>query len=434
MLTRFPAPRHPATASLAKASETPYLVAGGAIRLSLSSDLQGPAGEEASPRKGSRRRRLWELGHKCHCPIVGVCFSVHELRSHMARVMQISRSASDYTLHSSAVGACEARGPLSDLLHKVLEKRYALTIRLFAAARSRDALATLWQEALDSGSEIPAALWATWTHPACDKVLEQTVYADIHMLQHQIGSGTRAELKTLETLRQENTTLRGEVATLREEGRRLQREKADETRVLSAQIGRLQAELASRDAWGAGLLGQMECLRASLPDLKDRQALARRAQDAENRAQALTARAAELEAALERLRRQPPPEVAPSPAQPPAAEKAPHPEHLAGRCILCVGGRSGSVEAYRQLVESRGGRFLHHDGGLEESVQRIDGALAAADLVICQAGCISHNAYWRVKEQCKRSGKRCIYVKTAGVTSFARSVAEATAPEAADAD
>ncbi|MBP6034571.1 MAG: DUF2325 domain-containing protein [Azonexus sp.] len=112
----------------------------------------------------------------------------------------------------------------------------------------------------------------------------------------------------------------------------------------------------------------------------------------------------------------------------------PQPEALAGRCILCVGGRSGSVDAYRQLVESRGGRFLHHDGGLEESVHRIDGVLAAADLVICQAGCISHNACWRVKEQCKRSGKRCIYVKTAGITSFARSVAEATAPVAADAD
>ncbi len=80
MPTRFPAPQRPATAFPAQASETPYHVAGGAIRLSLSSDLQGPAGEEASPRKGSRRQRLWELGHKCHCPIVGVCFSVEELR------------------------------------------------------------------------------------------------------------------------------------------------------------------------------------------------------------------------------------------------------------------------------------------------------------------------------------------------------------------
>ncbi|MGB4062972.1 MAG: DUF2325 domain-containing protein [Azonexus sp.] len=94
--------------------------------------------------------------------------------------------------------------------------------------------------------------------------------------------------------------------------------------------------------------------------------------------------------------------------------------HLSGKCILCVGGRSGSIDAYRQIVEQRGGRFLHHDGGLEESLHRIDGFLAAADLVICQAGCISHNAYWRVKEQCKRTGKPCLYMKNSGASSLSR--------------
>jgi hypothetical protein len=83
------------------------------------------------------------------------------------------------------------------------------------------------------------------------------------------------------------------------------------------------------------------------------------------------------------------------------------------------------VDAYRKAVEGRGGRFLHHDGGLEESMHRIDAALAAADLVICQAGCISHNAYWRVKEQCKRTGKRCIYIKASGASGFERVVAAA---------
>jgi hypothetical protein len=63
-------------------------------------------------------------------------------------------------------------------------------------------------------------------------------------------------------------------------------------------------------------------------------------------------------------------------------------------------------------------------GGLEESLHRIDSALAAADLVICQAGCISHNAYWRVKEQCKRTGKPCLFVKRSGVSSFGRVIAD----------
>jgi hypothetical protein len=59
------------------------------------------------------------------------------------------------------------------------------------------------------------------------------------------------------------------------------------------------------------------------------------------------------------------------------------------------------------LIEQRGGRLMHHDGGLEERLHCID----AARFVICQAGCISNNVCWRVKEQCKRTGKRCIYMK-----------------------
>ncbi len=88
-----------------------------------------------------------------------------------------------------------------------------------------------------------------------------------------------------------------------------------------------------------------------------------------------------------------------------------------------MGGRSGQVEAYRAVVERCGGRFLHHDGGLEENAHRIDANLAAADLVICQAGCISHGAYWRVKDWCKRRGTPCLFAKSPGVTAFSRCLA-----------
>ena len=45
------------------------------------------------------------------------------------------------------------------------------------------------------------------------------------------------------------------------------------------------------------------------------------------------------------------------------------------------------------------------------SVQQLESTLAAADLVICQAGCVSHDAYGRVKDHCKRTGKRCMFVR-----------------------
>ena len=37
-------------------------------------------------------------------------------------------------------------------------------------------------------------------------------------------------------------------------------------------------------------------------------------------------------------------------------------------------------------------------------------AQAAAEWVICQTGCISHDAYWRVQDHCRRTGRACILV------------------------
>ncbi|MEK9804292.1 MAG: DUF2325 domain-containing protein, partial [Curvibacter sp.] len=53
-----------------------------------------------------------------------------------------------------------------------------------------------------------------------------------------------------------------------------------------------------------------------------------------------------------------------------------------------------------------------------------DVTLAAADLVICQSGCISHNAYWRVKDHCKRTGKRCVFLDTPSRSALERALGE----------
>ena len=95
---------------------------------------------------------------------------------------------------------------------------------------------------------------------------------------------------------------------------------------------------------------------------------------------------------------------------------------LQDKAVLCVGGRPASVPIYRQEIEVRGARFLHHDGGEEESAARLEAHLEAADLVICQTGCISHGAYWRVKSHCKRTGKRCVFVDRPSAAGLLRSL------------
>lgn len=408
-------------------SDHPFHVAGG----SFSIKQQHPEIAASAPITGSRRRKLWEIPHKFHCPVIGVCFEVGQLRGLMAKVMHFPRETTDFVLHTTAVGACETRSPLAELLHKQMEKRFLLTVRQFATAKTSEALGERWRAACLAGADIPAALWASWTHPACDPQLEQEIYGDIHMIQHQVGSGTRAELSTMKELRADNASLRRQLDELRNESESIRHERSRETQMLAQRIAELRIDLAGKEAWGGNLSAQLDSLRLMLPDLKDRQALARRANDAEARATALSALASDLEDEIERLSLLA--QRAEESLKQLLANDTTHlPEdetaNLSGKCVLCVGGRSGAVDAYRKEVEQRGGSFLHHDGGLEESMHRIDSALAAADLVICQAGCISHNTYWRVKEQCKRTGKQCVFIKSSGVSSFGRIVGSVCIP------
>jgi hypothetical protein len=54
--------------------------------------------------------------------------------------------------------------------------------------------------------------------------------------------------------------------------------------------------------------------------------------------------------------------------------------------------------------------------------------------VICQTGCVSHGAYWRVKDHCRRTGKRCVFVETPSRHSLARALGIDAAPATNDTE
>src|SRR5574343_57711 len=301
-----------------------------------------PIAESTTPAQTSRRRKLWEVPHKCHCPIVGTCFPVDELRTLMHKTMPIPKGTIDFVLHTTAVGSCETRTRLAEVLHKTLERRFQLTIKRFSAVKSTDALRDLWRSATQSGSDIPGALWAAWSLPACDAVLEQEIYGQIHMIQHQVGTGTRADIKAMQLTRKENAELRRQLDLARQESEALRNEKVLETQKLKEQISALQAAEIGRDACIARLSAQLDQLRSSLPDLKGRLALARRASDSEARAAALTAQCREQHKEIEHLTRQlqqtddalPKPQAdEASPTNPGHAEL----DAIDGKCVLFVG-------------------------------------------------------------------------------------------------
>jgi hypothetical protein len=86
------------------------------------------------------------------------------------------------------------------------------------------------------------------------------------------------------------------------------------------------------------------------------------------------------------------------------------PADLREKAVLCVGHEEEAPSLARQLVEIAGGRYLHHDGGDDADDPALEASLRAADLVICQTGCVSHGAYWRVQDHCRRTGKPCVLV------------------------
>ena len=64
-------------------------------------------------------------------------------------------------------------------------------------------------------------------------------------------------------------------------------------------------------------------------------------------------------------------------------------------------------------------RLTHHDGGQEEALSRLPDMINGADAVLCPTDCVSHSAYYQLKNHCRRSGKPCLLFKGAGVSSFA---------------
>jgi hypothetical protein len=389
-------------------------------------------GEDAPVATGSRRRRLWDLDSAAHCPVVGVCLPMPVLRRLARKVLGVEPTVDAYALHCSVVAECKRRSAIADAIQRELDQRFVLALRQTAALKTSDALAAWW-DAQGRSSDLPGALWATLTHPRCGRTLADAVLGQVHMLQHQVGMASRVELARFEALIDENAVLARELAAAQVRCSRQAGEHAAAVGALQAEAVRLRGQKLGADSHAALLREDLQALRDSVPDLDSRAQLGQRLALQNARChelqRALQAARSEIEQLGTRLAAALPAMAEgtdASPAGPPGPNDPP--ADLTDRAVLCVGGRSSAVPVYRRLVEACGARFEHHDGGQQHNAHQLDHTLAAADLVICQAGCISHNAYWRVKDHCKRTGKRCIYVDNPSAASLQRALAEVLAP------
>ena len=385
------------------------------------------------------RRKLWELPHKLHCPVIGTCLDAGELRR-IARKTTTSPSGrlTDYAVHVSFVVAVETRNALSLATHKALEKKFSAHVRRFARVRSTEELADLWTDALARG-DVPGALWAALTHPRCDDELKTRLYEEVHMLSHQVGAGQRADLRRLAESEHRLDALQRDFDQLVRRSRQqlesreqridaLEKQLRDneQSRIaLQADNSRLQHDLAElRSQHDAGYLDKLEDALATterrlrqVQQERDHWVLA--CESAEKQVCELENMVDERQAECDALERFITQGMAPGDCCGVDGRNCPN---LRGRRILCVGGQQRMIDHYRELVARFNGEFEHHDGGLEHNRQRLESLLSSADAVVCATDCVGHDAYYRLKRFCKRNAKPHAFMRSSGLSTFARAL------------
>src|SRR5262245_34888711 len=372
-----------------------------------------------------QRTRIWDLHHSLHCSIVGTCLTTGELRRLLVRFNVEGASAADDQPGVLIAGEPKA----ANHLQKALDRTHRLAINQFAKADGEAALAALWDDAVKRG-DIPGAYWAVLTHPAATDALAKRVFGEVHMLSHLVGAANRADIRRLRQLEQDNAALAAKLD-------RQQKQLRDGFTARDATIRRLTDALAQKtgDALAAGEMDATttaltqavaererrlahEALRRERLEQRCEKILAER--DAAERARQLGERAcATLRAEIESVEGQIGMLLADATTT--AAEAGAH--DLRGLCVLYVGGRARQAPQLKALVERINGRFLHHDGGLEDNPGLLPGLVSRADLAVFPVDCVSHDAATSLKRTCRQLGKRYLPLRTSSLTCLLAALA-----------
>lgn len=397
-----------------------------------------PRNEREAKPQGSSRIKLWQLEGLYHCPVIGTCLSRKELVRLADECSLLADRNNDYALHAEVVGWSKTRNPVAEKLHKLLDRKFANELSQFTACRDEQALLAAWKDMLGMG-QVAAGMWVVMTHKHSSDKIRHIVYGDVHMLSHQLGAGQTADLRQLQVLRQEVAGLRAEKLHWQAEQAKQvrmqqeQREQLAALRVQNASLQSLQADQVERlAAYENGLvmigMGQrLLALQAANEQLRDS---AQRARMLEERLQASRHDVADLRKQRDKLAAERSfmerclSALDTAPANCESSQPCDQCQQQSCRSVLYVGGRASLLAQYRLLAERAGCNLLHHDGGLEESLARLPELIGSADAVICPTDCVSHSAYYKVKAQCKRAGKPCLFIQSASVSGFATALAQ----------
>lgn len=372
------------------------------------------------------RTKLHQIDPHLHCSVIGTCLNPKDLRKLMLRYGATTQM-SDLEIHHAAVAMAMENGDASKAIQKALDQKHAGILKQFSIAKDPIALETAWRAAWVQG-DISGGYWALITHKAVTSDLLQAVYGEVHMLSHIMASANRDELKRYLALEKANTELRERIErrkirhedALRERDQTISHAKAENVQ-LKACLSSAQAQLAESNSAADTASTQLVAVQTARRENAEQAAEkaweeVQRLKDHISSIQRHTNELVEeLHAAEQELKHL-------TLVSGKSSEANISRAILDGRTILYVGGRPSSTPSIRDFVQSRGGEFLHHDGGLETRKGLLATLLPRANLVVFPVDCVDHDSVNSLKRLCERHMVPFIPLRTASLASLARSL------------
>ena len=365
----------------------------------------------------SKRRNIWELSTHHHCSIVGTCLTIGEARviGKKIGVRCPNPDDLDSTIHSILVRESATKNTVSALLNKTLNKKYESSIRIFKKCNSAEEIRDLWRDSFEVGN-IPGPYWAALSHPCIDYEVTIKIYSDVHMLSHLVGSSNRADIARL-------SELEFELADALEKNKSLIMKNQKKLSQLRDEINEefSQGILLSGESYTASLSerANIESKIVShnlrlVDDIERLNGEKRELQSKlEMRHDELESLLAELHSANSFIQNF----ITNNDANVPKC-------NLFGKCILYIGGREGNICRMCDLVNKMNGRLIHHDGGREDSLAKLKGAISSADAVIFPVDYVSHSSALEAKKLCKKMVKPFMPLRSSSLSSLVTGLAE----------
>ena len=398
----------------------------------------------------SKRRNIWELSTHHHCSIVGTCLTIGEARAigKKVGVRCPNQDDLDSTIHSTLVRESATKNAVSNLLNKSLNKKHENSIRMFQKCNCAEEIKDLWKESFNVGN-IPGPYWAALSHPKINFEVTNKIYSDVHMLSHLVGSSNRADIARLSELefeladaleknkslivrnQEKLNKLRKEIDINQRTIIKLERENSNLKVRLFVESPSQSAEEINEEFSQGVLLSGENCttliskheqsrpkvVSHNLRLLDDVERLNGEKQELQSKLECAQDELEDLQAELHSANTFIQGFITKSDSN---VLKC----NLYGKCILYIGGRESNICRMCELVGKMNGRLIHHDGGREDSLAKLQGAISSADAVIFPVDCVSHSSALEAKKLCKKMVKPFMPIRSSSLSSLVSGLAE----------